>query len=149
MKIAYFDCAAGISGDMSLAALIDAGAEAEKIKGLLARLPLPGWRLETRETEKQHLRALQVSVAFPHEHAHRGLSEIGKIIAAAGLPAKVEANAQAVFARLAQAEAKIHGCALEEVRFHEVGAVDAIIDIVGSCAALHLLGVEKVFCSPL
>ncbi|MCL2817353.1 MAG: DUF111 family protein, partial [Clostridiales bacterium] len=148
MKIAYFDCPAGISGDMSLAALIDAGAEIDKIKNLLSLLPISGWRLGAQEVQKQGLRALKVSVAFTREHAHRGLNEIRKILTVACLPAKVEENALAVFGRLAEAEARVHGCGAEEVHFHETGAVDAIIDIVGVCAALHLLGVEKVFCAP-
>ena len=149
MKTAYFDCASGASGDMLLGALIDAGADLEEIKRLLEKLPLSNWQLTAQKTVKNHLSATKADVSAPPEEHGRHLAEIEKIIAAACLPEPVEKNSLAVFRRLADAEAKIHGCSVEKIHFHEVGAVDAIIDIVGCCCALYVLNIERLYSSAL
>ena len=148
-NIAYFDCGNGISGDMCLGALIDAGADIDELKKILSGLPLDGWDITVSETEHRHIRALKADVTYPHEHCHRHLSDIEDIIKKAALPEAVEANALAVFKRLAEAEAFVHNCTVSEIHFHEVGAMDAIIDIAGSCAALYLLNIEEVYAAAI
>ncbi|MCP4251638.1 MAG: nickel pincer cofactor biosynthesis protein LarC [bacterium] len=151
MTVAYFDCFSGASGDMILGALIDAGADVEHIGRQLAGLSVAGCSVSAEKVVKQGLSATQVTV--PGESAdsapHRHLATIRKIIEDGGLSEQVRARAIAVFERLAEAEAAVHGCSVEEVHFHEVGAVDAIADIVGAMVALDDLGVERVVCSPL
>ena len=142
---AYFECGCGISGDMCLGALIDAGADINELKKMLSGLPLDGWDITVSETERHHIRALKADVSYPHEHCHRYLSDIENIIKQAALPEAVEENALAVFRRLAEAEAYVHNCGISEIHFHEVGAMDAIIDIVGTCAALHLLNITEIY----
>ncbi len=147
--IAYLDCFSGLSGDMLLGALVDVGLPLEDLRADLARLPLEGYTLSARQVTKQHLRGTQVTVEVGHSHHHRGLREVGEIITVAGLPAAVTEPALRIFARLAEAEAKVHGVAVEEVHFHEVGAVDAIVDVVGACIGLHRLGITELSASPL
>ena len=149
--IAYFDCFAGISGDMTLGALIGAGADREKLLAALAGLGVPGWRIEVGQRMAGPIAATDVRVLLDHHHHHhhRGLQEILAIIAGAALSEPVKRTAGGIFRRLAAAEARVHGSTPEEVRFHEVGAVDAIVDIVGAAVGLELLGWPKVIASPL
>lgn len=149
MRIAYLDCCGGISGDMLLAALIDAGAEVKVLRGHLESLGLQGYRLQTWEERKQGWRGTRVAVEVTADQPERHLREILRLLDAADLPARVREKAAEVFRRLAEAEARVHGTSIDEVHFHEVGAVDAIIDVVGSILALHHLGVERIHCSPL
>lgn len=173
MHIAYFDCPSGAAGDMILGALVDAGLPFEALERGLAALHLPGWSLERREVMKGMFRATKVEVhihdhdhhhdhdhAHPHDHHHdhphghhhhpdRNLADILALIAASDLPAPVKANATRVFTRLGEAEARVHGTTVDQVHFHEVGAVDAIIDVTGACLGFHLLGIERVHCSAL
>ncbi len=221
MRIAYFDCFAGISGDMALGALLDAGADRDALVEGLSSLNLPGWELQVRKTAVHGLSATDVEVLVggrpagdaptvdlghghehEHEHGHTGgtvpaakphgksasgrasvppshaglatgsggpspshshhehehdgdhhhtrrFVEIQEIIRSSGLPAVVKEKGEAVFTRLAEAEAKVHNVELAEVHFHEVGAVDSIVDILGAVYALHLLGVERVAASAL
>jgi pyridinium-3,5-bisthiocarboxylic acid mononucleotide nickel chelatase len=189
MKLAYFDCFSGISGDMTLGALIAAGADVEALRAGLATLGLSGWELRVRPVTRHGIAATDVEVRVEDEHAHGGhghdhehshgthdhshrhshgahghsheehadpspqphrhLSDIRALITGSRLPEVVKARALAIFQRLAEAEARVHACGVEEVHFHEVGAVDSIVDITGSVLALHLLGVERVACSPL
>ncbi|MGE0480616.1 MAG: nickel pincer cofactor biosynthesis protein LarC [Phycisphaerae bacterium] len=151
MRTCYFDCFSGAAGDMILAALVDAGCPIDDLRAVVARLNLAGVELHAERVKRHGIAATLVRVAIgtgaPRQHRH--LSHILKIIAAAELPAPVAANASAVFRRLAEAEAAVHATTVEKVHFHEVGADDAIVDIVGAAAALHLLGVERVVCSPI
>ncbi|MFN3649266.1 MAG: nickel pincer cofactor biosynthesis protein LarC [Armatimonadota bacterium] len=220
MTTAYFDCVGGISGDMTLGALLDAGADAEALVAGLRTLALPPWELEISRVSKSGIAATHVEVlvrgeaagdaplmrvppsdaplsapaaghthtvghahAHTHEHSHahehthehaaahahthshrhhghshggaagedvtRTFGDVARLIRESGLPAAVKERAEAVYRRLAEAEAKVHGSTLETVHFHEVGAVDSIVDVVGAIYALHLLGVERVVCSPL
>ena len=151
MKIAYFDCFAGASGDMILGALLDAGLALDRLRDALGRLPLAGFTVDVRPAVKQGLGGSQALVRIdrPDRQHHRGLHEIRAIIEASGLEDIVKDRSLQIFQRLAQAEAAVHRIPLEAVHFHEVGALDAIVDIVGAVAGLHLLEVQKVFCSPL
>jgi len=152
MKIAYFDCFSGASGDMILGALLDAGVQLRTLLDELAKLPLDSYRVEVNEVVKRGLRASQavVHIDRPHDPSHhRHLSDITGIIRESRLPPSVKAKSVAVFTRLANAEARVHDVSVEEIHFHEVGAMDAIIDVVGSVVALESLEIDKVVCSPL
>lgn len=204
MRVAYLDCIGGISGDMTLAALLDAGVDRERLEAGLRTMNLPEWKLVVGKTRKSGIAATTVEVlvrgvaagAAPtlrvppddaplktttrmrmhssshshshshthshdsehsHSHSHDGedasvtrtFAEVAAVIRGSGLPDVVKQQAEAVFRRLAHAEATVHGASLETVHFHEVGAVDSIVDVVGAVYGLHLLGVERVECSPL
>lgn len=149
MRIAHFDPVTGASGDMILAALLDAGLSIDELRAGLASLPVPEFRLETEEVTSGSLRARRLILKIPDQATHRHLPQVLEILRGGKLPATVVANAERVFVRLAEAEARSHGIAMEKVHFHEVGALDAILDIAGACLALHLLGVEEVRFSAL
>ncbi len=145
MRLAYFDCPSGASGDMILGALVDAGVPFEALARELAGLGVDGYRLERREVIKAGFRATKVDVALgAHEAGHRGLRDILDILERSGLAPAVRDMASRVFQRLAEAEARVHGTTPERVHFHDVGAVDAIVDVTGACIGLHLLGVDAV-----
>ncbi len=143
-RVAYFDCFSGASGDMILGALVDAGASPEALSTALGALPCGTISLRFERVTRSGIRATQVHVETPHEHVSRGLPQITELIDRSPLPATVRANAIHVFTRLAEAEASVHGCPVAKVHFHEVGALDAIADIIGACAALNQLGVDTV-----
>ncbi len=150
MRTAYFDCFAGISGDMTLGALLDAGLPQATLEAVLQQLPLPGWQLDVQRVVKQGLAATAVRVhVAAGDHPHRHLADILHILDAAQLEPAVRGRAAAVFIRLARAEAAVHGTSPDDVHFHEVGAIDSIVDVVGAVAGLHLLGIEAVQASPL
>jgi len=148
--IAYLDCPSGVSGDMLLGALLDAGVTLDDLRALLGGLPLEGYTLEAAPVVREALGAMHARIVpTREEHAHRRLSDVLAIIEHGELPQRVKRDASVVFRRLAAAEARVHRVGIEDVHFHEVGAVDAIIDVVGVCAGLYLLGVEELYCSPL
>jgi uncharacterized protein (TIGR00299 family) protein len=148
--IAYFDCYSGISGDMALGALVDAGLDAEELRRALAALPFEGYRLEVAPLVGRGISGTRLTVTLEEgTRPHRHLADVEALIAGAGLPAEVRARARAVFRRLAEAEARVHGEPVEQVHFHEVGAVDAIVDVVGTVWGLDRLGVETLYVSPL
>lgn len=149
MRIAYLDCFSGIAGDMFLGALIDAGVDADALRAEIAKLNLPDVRLEVEPCVRRGITGTDVKVVTGHDHAHRHLSTIEKIINGSDLSGSVKARAIDVFRKLGEAEAAVHGISIEKVHFHEVGAIDAIVDIVGACAGLELLGIEKLYCSAL
>ncbi|MGH9610786.1 MAG: nickel pincer cofactor biosynthesis protein LarC, partial [Bryobacteraceae bacterium] len=146
MKICYFDAFSGISGDMSVGALVDAGADWATIQNALESLSLDA-RFRLDRVKRNGLAAAKFSVEAPSQKAHRHLSHIETIIRAAALSATARDRALAVFRCLAEAEAKSHAVPIERVHFHEVGAVDSICDIVGACVALDLLGIDEVHAS--
>ena len=152
MKIAWFDCFSGASGDMILGALVDAGLDTGALSAELGRLPLTGYRIEAGKAARGGIAATKLSVIVDahgtRHHHERGLRDILPMIEASALPEPVKRDAARIFTRLAEAEGEVHGKPAEEVHFHEVGAVDSIVDIVGAAAGLHLLGVERVGCSP-
>ena len=167
MKIAYFDCFAGVSGDMTLGALLDAGLDLDQLKIELKKLPLDGYHISAEKVMKKGISGTKFDVHLEdhdhtheqdhhHHHAHghhhqphRGLKEIREIIESSTLDAKIKETALAVFTRLGEAEAKIHNKTVDEIHFHEVGAVDSIVDIVGAAIGLHLLGIDQVITSKI
>ena len=151
MKIAYFDCFAGISGDMMLGALIGAGADPVRLRDELAGLGVSGYRIEVGRKIKGPIEATDVRVILDeaHFHHHRRLKEIRETIRGANLSDRVKQTAERIFNRLAEAEGRVHGRSSEEVHFHEVGAVDAIVDIVGTAICLEMIGWPKVVSGPM
>ncbi|MEW8958648.1 MAG: nickel pincer cofactor biosynthesis protein LarC [Moorella sp. (in: firmicutes)] len=149
MKIAYFDCFSGISGDMCLGALLACGLSVEDLVAGLKGLALEGWELKVREIRQHGITAIDVGVQVSGHQPHRHLEDILELINNSTLPAPVREKATTVFQRLARAEGQVHGISPAEVHFHEVGAVDAVIDIVGTILGLHILGIERVIASPL
>ena len=151
MTLIYVDAFAGASGDMLLGALLDAGADEQALRRHLGTLPVTGYDLDVRPEVRHGLRVTRAEVRIGHEgeHDHRGLAAVHEILDAGNLPGAAGAQAKAVFRRLAEAEARVHGTTPEEIHFHEVGAVDAIVDIAGVCTALALLGADRLVCSPL
>jgi len=148
MKICYFDAFSGISGDMTVGALLDAGADASALTGALASLGTgAGFRVE--KTKRRGIAASKFHVDAAETKSHRHLPHILKMIDAGELPERAKKRAAAVFQRLGEAEAKVHDVPIEKVHFHEVGAVDSICDIVGACMALELLGIDEVYCSAI
>ncbi|MGH9714338.1 MAG: nickel pincer cofactor biosynthesis protein LarC [Candidatus Acidiferrales bacterium] len=145
--IAYFDCFSGISGDMVLGALVDAGADLRAIEAELRRLGLENWNISTEKVQRGAIFATQVKVEIQEEHHHRGLSIILRRIEDAKLAPRAAERATKIFTRLAEAEAKVHNVSLEQVHFHEVGAVDSIIDIVGAAIGFEMLGIDEFACS--
>ncbi len=134
---------------MTLGALVDAGCNLAEIEAQLRRLPVPGWTISAKKVMRRGFRATHVKVTSSDPQRHRSLSEILQLIERAQLPAPVAERASSIFTRLGQAEALVHGTPVEKVHFHEVGAVDAIVDIVGAAAGFEQLGIEQFFCSPL
>src|SRR2546425_484937 len=151
MRIAYFDCPSGAAGDMIMASLVDAGVELAALRAELGKLPLEGWALTAREVRKGAFRATKVDVEVnreAHRH-HRSLRDILDILERSTLGASVTERAARIFTRLADAEARAHGMDRETVHFHDVGAVDAIIDVTGAVVALALAGAQAVHVSAL
>ncbi len=146
MRICYLDAFSGIGGDMTVGALIDAGANADTLFGHLRSLGT-GAQFSVEKTKRGGIAASKFRVAATESKQHRHLSHIIRMIDAAPLPARAAANAKLVFERLGAAEAKVHGVPVEKVHFHEVGAVDSICDIVGACVGFELLGVDAIHCS--
>lgn len=186
MKTAYFDCFAGISGDMVIGALLDLGLDPAVLERELRQLPLEGYKLQVSTVDKRSIRATQFQVFLtgptgdrladaefqevesnhdhehhhhPHQHEHhphsdqphphRSLAEILSLIDSSSLSTTVKSTARRIFTRLGEAEARVHGLPLDQVHFHEVGGVDAIVDIVGAAIGLEQLGLERIYASPL
>jgi hypothetical protein len=149
MKLAYFDCFSGISGDMTLGALIDAGCSSDLLRAELKSLQVPGWTLSSEKVWKNGMAATHVQVKTEDQQKHRSLRTILEILNSSQLDPKVRERASRIFQKLGEAEAHVHDAPVEKVHFHEVGAVDAIVDIVGSCIGFHALGIERFACSSL
>ena len=172
MKTLYLDCFAGISGDMTIGALLDLGLDFDCLKQELAKLGVEGYELSLARVDRSGINAVKfdvhlhktVSVHHHHDHEdhdhshsheeqhahdHRSLSTIKHLIESSALSDQVKRNATAIFQRIGEAEAKIHGMDIESVHFHEVGAIDSIVDIVGACIGLEALGIQRIIASPL
>jgi uncharacterized protein (TIGR00299 family) protein len=149
MRTLYFDCFAGISGDMTLGALVGAGADADALVAQLGSLGVGGFKVNFERVDRSGLSAVRAVVEVEETKHHRHLSDILRIIEGAGLSESVKGRAAAVFRKLAEAEARVHDLPVEKIHFHEVGALDAIVDVVGACVGFELLGVERFVCSPL
>lgn len=156
MRIAYFDCISGISGNMTLGAMLACGLDESVLQQELAKLNLPHWRLVCESVQRKGIQAVYVEVDEhdhhhhgAHPHPHRGLTDIVALIEASTLSARVKEMACAIFKRLGEAEAGVHGTTPDQVHFHEVGAVDAIVDIVGAAIGMEALQIERIVASPL
>jgi len=149
MKLAYFDCFSGISGDMTLGAVVDAGCPLETLRDGLEGLEVPGWTISAEKVWKSGMAATFVRVTTEDQTKHRSLSAILEILDKAPLPQSVRQNASAIFRKLGEAEASVHDVPIQKIHFHEVGAVDALVDIVGASIGFTALGIEKFACSPL
>jgi pyridinium-3,5-bisthiocarboxylic acid mononucleotide nickel chelatase len=147
--IAWFHCFAGIAGDMALGSLLDAGADPDEVFGLLERVPVKGWQLDLEPVLRSGLAATRAVVHADEDSVVRTYAHISGLIDEARLPDRVRDRAHATFAALARAEGRLHRRPPEQVHFHEVGGIDAIVDIVGVCAALEVLGVDEVRASPV
>ncbi len=148
MRACYLDAFSGISGDMTVGALIDAGADFSALTEALDSLNT-GARFRVEKTKRRGIAASKFHVEGAETKSHRHLSHILELIERSALPANAKANSQAIFRRLGNAEARVHDMPLEKVHFHEVGAVDSICDIVGACVGFDLLGIEEFFCGPV
>lgn len=145
----YFDCFSGISGDMTIGALLDLGLPLENLLAELEKLNVPGWHISAQREVRSYISGTRALVDAPEQEQHRHLSDVRAIIEGSTLSERVKRQSMQVFTLLAEAEGKVHGYAPEEVHFHEVGALDAIVDIVGVVAGLELLEVEHVYSGPL
>jgi uncharacterized protein (TIGR00299 family) protein len=148
-RVIYFDCFSGISGDMALGALLDAGLALDALRAELGKLNLPGWSIDAERGTRSFIAGTRALVDAPEQPTHRHLADVRDIISASALSPAVQERSLAIFGLLAEAEGRVHGIAPEQVHFHEVGALDAIVDIVGVVAGLHLLDIETVYASPL
>ncbi|WP_031513922.1 nickel pincer cofactor biosynthesis protein LarC [Desulfofalx alkaliphila] len=153
MKIAYFDCFAGIAGDMIVGAFLDAGLPFDRLEQELKKLNLTGWQISAQKIKKHGITGTKFSVKVYHHHCrhhhHRNLQDIEDIIRHSDFDEPIKETALKIFQRLAIAEAKVHGTSINEIHFHEVGAEDSIIDIVAAAIGFHHLKIDKVMASPL
>ncbi|MGC8604654.1 MAG: nickel pincer cofactor biosynthesis protein LarC, partial [Desulfomonilaceae bacterium] len=152
MKVAYFDCFSGASGDMILGSLLDLGLSLEQLRRDLSKLRLSDYEIGVRKTTKRGLSGSQAIINIDeacHHHHHRHLHDIVSIVNNSDLVQSVKDRIVKIFSRLAEAEAKVHQTNVEKIHFHEVGAMDAIIDVAGAVIGLEALGIERVYCSPL
>ncbi|MDD5748112.1 MAG: nickel pincer cofactor biosynthesis protein LarC [Actinomycetota bacterium] len=149
MKIAYFDCFSGISGDMVLGALVDLGLDVQELREVLSRLDLENFEIEEKEVLSYGLRATKVNVICEESRLVRTFNNIRELIVSSELPERVKEVTLEIFMRIARAESLIHGKPIDQVHFHEVGSVDSIVDIVGSAYGIHSLGIDVVYSSPL
>ena len=149
VKVAYFDLSNGVSGDMILAALVEAGMPLAILKRELKKLPVSGYKLKCTQIERMHLAATKIDVVLSSRRGHkdRGFSEIQRVLKGSNLSDRVKKRSLAIFERLGRAEAFVHGTTLSKVRFHEIGATDSIIDIVGSVIAIEHMGIDEICAS--
>lgn len=148
-RVAYLDCPAGISGDMLLGALIDVGWPEQNLRELISKLKLGDVQLKVDRVSKRGIAATQVSIVSPHHQPHRGLNDLSAIIMQAEIPAAIQQVAISALRLLAEAESQVHGVPVERIHFHEVGAVDTIVDIVGALVGITDLNIAEVHCSAL
>jgi len=149
MKTAYIDCIFGVSGDMMLGALVSCGVSMDYLGAELEKLGVDGFELREEPLTISGIAATHVEVVTEHQHEHRHLSQIRDIIESSGLSDRTKGRATRIFTRLAEAEATVHDTTPEKIHFHEVGALDAIVDVVGACIGFEYLGVERVVSSPI
>ena len=149
MRIAYLDCTSGVSGDMFLAALLDAGVKITELRKMLSGLAISGYRLELARVKKPGQVTSRLKVKVTGSQHFRGYKDIKNIIQGSKLSPGVKRKSLRILKKLGETEARVHGCRLQEVHFHEIGAVDTIIDIVGVVWALEKLGIGKIYCSPV
>ena len=148
-KLAYLECSSGVSGDMCLASLIDAGVSTDVLLRDLRQIPIGEFEFKVSRVNRSGITATQVEITSPQKQPERHLHHIEKILAGSGLPAAVKEHSLRIFRRLAEVEGAIHGKPPESIHFHEVGAVDAVLDVAGSCLGFEMLGIEELRCSAL
>jgi uncharacterized protein (TIGR00299 family) protein len=149
-RVAWFNPCSGASGDMALGALLDAGADLDGVRAMVASVGVTGWSLDAEPAVRGGITATRAVVQAPEDpHHHRTYATVRELLDAAALPERVRLRSGAVFAALAEAEGRLHGVAPDDVHFHEVGALDAIVDVVGTCAALEVLGVDEIRSGPV
>lgn len=148
-RTAYLDCVGGLAGDMLLAALLDAGAELETLRSVPGALGIEGVRIDVERVERQGIGALHLRIEAADDDDHRDYAHIRELVSAAALPGQAQARSLEAFRRLAEVEGGIHGVSPEEVHFHELGSVDALVDVCGAFVLLDELGVDRVVSSPL
>jgi hypothetical protein len=149
VRVAYLDPSSGVSGDLLLGALVDTGVPLAEVQAAVDALGVDGLRLTATSVVRHGVAATRVDVTYPEQHEDRRLSDIVCLIAASGLPAVVRRRAIAVFTRLAEVEAAVHEVAVDEIHFHEVGAADALADVVGAVAGFDTLAVERLLVGPV
>jgi uncharacterized protein (TIGR00299 family) protein len=147
--LAYFDCFSGISGDMALGALVDLGVPADWLADMLQRMPLQGFDLKVQTVTRHGIQAKSVTVMVKNDGASRNYADIQTVIQSSNLSERVKRKSLDIFARLAAAEATVHGCPTEEVHFHEIGGIDALVDIIGTVLGLEYLGIDVVRASKI
>ena len=156
MRALVYDCSAGISGDMNLAALIDLGVDRESLERELSKLHVHGeWKLECRRAQQSGIQGTRIDVltveeghsGHGHAHHHRTMADIRRLIGASGLSDAVKRTALSIFSLLAEAEAQVHGTTPEEVHFHEVGALDSIVDIIGTAILIDMINPDEIYAS--
>jgi uncharacterized protein (TIGR00299 family) protein len=147
--VAWFHCFSGIAGDMAMGALVDAGADLAEVRGLCERLPVAGWQLEAESVMRSGIGGTKIHVVAEETTVVRTAAHVVALVEEARLPERIRQRALATFHALAQAEGHLHRRPPEQVQFHEVGGIDAIVDVVGTCAALEVLGVDSVASSPV
>ena len=148
-RICYLDCVGGLAGDMLLAALLDAGGDVERLRTVPAQLGISGVEITVERVERQGIGALHVTIEAPDDHAHRDYREIRALVEKADLPPRARSRALDAFGRLAEAEGRVHGVPPDDVHFHELGALDTLIDVCGAFVLFDDLDVARVECSPL
>jgi uncharacterized protein (TIGR00299 family) protein len=149
MTIAYFDCFSGICGDMILGVLVDLGLDINHLKREIEKLDISGYEIEVKKVEKNHITGTDVYITVKEKQQHRSLTDINNLIDNSKLDKEVKELSKKIFFKLAKAESKVHSIKINEVHFHEIGAVDSIIDIVGSAIGLKKLQIKNIFCSKL
>lgn len=149
MKVAYFDCFAGIAGDMILGALVDIGVDLNVLKTELQKLKIDNFDLQAETVMKKGIAGTKVHVIYEEGHVHRHLKDIFAILDDSELKPEIVEQAKKVFQKIAEAEARVHNTTPEKIHFHEVGAMDAIIDVVGTLIGIDQLGVDEIIASPL
>ena len=152
LRVAYFDCCSGISGDMILGALVDLGVDIKNIRKALTSIDVRGYKLEAKKVKRNGLSCTQIQIKVENKksrHIHRSFSNIKKLIGKSELPQKIKKNSIKIFERIAKVEAGIHNSTMDKVHFHEVGGIDSIVDIVGGVWAIETLKLDKIYSSPL
>lgn len=147
MKVAYFDCFSGISGDMILGALIDLGLDIDFLKSELVKLNLSGYEISVKKVLKNKIAGVKVDIEVKSKQKERHLSDINKIIDESNLKIEIKEKSKEIFLKLGQAEAKVHDIGINEIHFHEIGAIDSILDILGCVIGLDKLEIKEVYCS--
>jgi uncharacterized protein (TIGR00299 family) protein len=148
-RVAYLDCFSGVSGDMLLGAAVDAGLDVDDVRGELGKIPMEGYSLDARRVKRAGIAATQVTVEVGEGQPHRSLADVTALLDRSSLPESDREKGRLVFRRLAEAEATVHGETVETVHLHDVGAVDAVVDVMGTIAGWRLLGIDEVFVSAL